>query len=85
MGQSMPETDKKLSNWRVINAKVVDKRVYKLIEVISASESSKARSNFLHRLLEETRAVGLIEWWTKGSIIKKPKGQFLCVLILRNK
>lgn len=69
--------------YRVLNTKVVNSRVYQLIEVISPSKSSKERSNFLHKLLEETRAVGLIEWWTKGSIIKKPKRQFLCVLILQ--
>lgn len=85
MGQSMPKMDKKLSDWRVINTKVVGSQVYQLIEVVSPSKSSKERSSFLYRLLEETRAVGLIEWWTKGSIIKKPKGQFLCVLVLRNK
>jgi len=77
----MFKKDKKPRNYRVINTKVVGGRVYQLIEVVSPSKSSKERSNFLYRLLEESGAMGLIEWWTKGSIIKKPKRRFLCMLI----
>jgi hypothetical protein len=84
MGVPLVTEAKKAIKYRVINTKVVNSRVYQLIEVVSPSKSSKSRSNFLHRLLEETRAIGLIEWWTKGSIIGKPKEHFLCVLIFRS-
>lgn len=82
MCQSMRKIDK---NYQIteLSYKVVGNRVYKLIRVVSSFKSSKKRSDFLHRLLEQNRAVGLIEWWTNGSIIKKSKRQFLCVLISR--
>lgn len=72
----------KISDYRVISEKVVPGRVYKLIEVTSSSTYSKTRSNFLHKLMERANAIGLIEWWEKGSIVRKPQNRFFCVLIL---
>ena len=69
------------SNYRVVSVKIVNNRIYQLIEISSQFSNREERANFLQKLIENAGAIGLIEWWPKGSIVKKPRNIFRCVLI----
>jgi hypothetical protein len=70
-----------LPNYQVVDTKTLNNRVYQLVEVSSPSKNRATRSESLRKMLNKTGAIGLIEWWAKGSIIRKPKERFRCILI----
>jgi hypothetical protein len=74
-------TQHKLPDYQVVNTKTINNRVYQLVEVSSPSTNRETRSKSLRKMLNKTGAIGLIEWWAKGSIIKKPRERFRCILI----
>lgn len=37
----------------------------------------------LEKIIQETGAIAMIEWWSKGSIIHKPKSDFYGILVFR--
>ncbi|MEM2507504.1 MAG: hypothetical protein QXR45_14160 [Candidatus Bathyarchaeia archaeon] len=69
------------SDYRVVSVKIVNDRIYQLIEISSQFSNREERADFLQKLVETTGAIGLIEWWPKGSIVKKPRNVFRCILI----
>jgi hypothetical protein len=71
----------KLPDYQVVNTKTINNRVYQLVEVSSPPTNRENRSKSLRKMLNNTGAIGLIEWWAKGSIIKKPRERFRCILI----
>lgn|GEM_PF-6764050 len=71
----------KASNYQVVGVKIINNRIYQLIEISSQFSNREERANFLQKLVENTGAIGLIEWWPKGSIVKKPRNMFRCILI----
>ena len=56
-------------------------RIYLLLRFSLSRGSTTARRRFLKRFMEKRNAIGLIEWWTKGSIVKKPNLQFYGILV----
>ena len=44
--------------------------------------AKRGRNRVIDMIMDETDAIGFIEWWTNGSIIHKPKWNFYGVLIL---
>jgi hypothetical protein len=74
-------TQQALPDYQIVNTKTLNNRVYQLVEVSSRSTNRENRSKSLRNMLNKTGAIGLIEWWAKGSIIKKPKQRFRCILI----
>jgi len=71
-----------LYNYRIVDVKIINSRVYQLIEIRSQFTNRERRADFLQRLVEGTGAIRMIEWWSKGSIVKKPRDAFQCILVL---
>jgi len=64
--------------------KLTNNRIYKVVRVkISKSIGNKLRNQILENILEQSGAIGCIEWWYRGSILYKPKFDFDLVLIFR--
>jgi hypothetical protein len=71
-----------LRDYQVVNSKIMNNRVYQLVEICSPNITREARSKFLRKILNRTGAIGLIEWWT-GGIIRKPRQRFRCILVFK--
>jgi len=67
--------------YEVVSAKRVGTLGYQLVKFSLPEMSRSKRSEALHKVLEETHAKALIEWWSRGSIVNKPRRQFYCILI----
>jgi hypothetical protein len=67
----------------VIREDVRDDRIYQLVRFSLPDVSSRKRTLIIHDFLNQANAIGLMEWWTGGSIVKKPRRDFQAVLVLR--
>lgn len=56
-------------------------RIYQLVRFSFPEMSKDARNRTLGRFIDETDAIGLVEWWERGSIIKKPRLRFYAIVI----
>ena len=70
------------SFYDVLDEKITQSRTYQLIRFSIPKQSSKIRRRIMEKILDESDAIGLIEWWSKGSIIHKPKWEFYSILVL---
>ena len=60
----------------------LDPQLYRIIDQRVTSDRARARRRILKRVLEDNDALGLIEWWERGSIVKKPRSHFYAVMIV---
>lgn len=67
--------------YTVVARKVTKTRTYQLLKFQLPKMSSEFRRRMFSRILIETNALGLIEWWVKGSIINKPQSHFYAILV----
>jgi hypothetical protein len=56
-------------------------RVYRLLRMSIPKTSKEKRRRILDEILNEEKAIGIVEWWTRGSIIHKPKTEFQILVI----
>lgn len=47
-----------------------------------SKRDAKMRKRVMEEILDKSGAIGLIEWWLKDSIVRKPKWEFLGILVL---
>ena len=69
--------------YQVVNQKVMESRIYQLVRFSLSEVSTGKRRRIVQTILSESGAIGLIEWWTKGSIVKKPKSHFYAILVFK--
>lgn len=67
--------------YKIVDQKVTKTRMYQLIRFFLPKMSTAARKTMMEKILDENGAIGLIEWWIRGSIVQKPKWQFYAILI----
>jgi hypothetical protein len=70
-------------SYDVIFQKRTTSRVYRLVKLSLPNVSTNQRKRVIETLLDGRGAIGLIEWWMRGSIVKKPKWQFYCLLVFK--
>ena len=75
-------------NWqilsRVIGENARSDRTYKLVRFSLPDVSSKKRSKLIVEFLNnQANAIGIMEWWVRGAIIKKNRRDFQAILVLR--
>lgn len=59
-------------------------RVYALAKLSLPQVSRGRRRKVLEKVVQESGLIAVIEWWTKGSIVAKPKSDFLGILVFSN-
>ncbi|MEM2980557.1 MAG: hypothetical protein QW385_04200 [Thermoproteota archaeon] len=59
--------------------------IYKLFEFELPCVSGQKRRRILEAVMERTGAYALIEWWTRGSILYKPKYHFHAILLFKRR
>ncbi len=72
--------------WKNVSFKAIAKyssydRGYELVRVSLPSVSRTVRKRILESLLDEPRTVGLLEWWARGSLAKRPWRDFHVVVV----
>jgi hypothetical protein len=72
-------------DYKIVNSKTINNRVYQLIEVSPPSTKRTLRKKFLEKIIDKAGAIGLMEWWISGGIIQKPKKHFRCILVMKYK
>jgi hypothetical protein len=65
----------------IVDERLSQDRAYMLVRCSLPDANLKTRRRVLAELLERRNTVGLIEWWTRGSIVRKPWGQFYIIVI----
>ena len=75
---------KKPVQYEVLSTRFHKNRIYQLVSLYLPTRGRKNRKNILDALLKDIGAIGSIEWWVKGSIVKKPKSSFNLILIFEN-
>ena len=74
------------SYYRVLDRKVIDGTIFRLVNVsLPEMTSRRTRKRILEGIMEEEDAYGMIEWWTKGSIVKKNMTDFHAILLCLKK
>lgn len=68
----------------IIHTKLTETRKYQLVKIYLYDINKKLRQKILESLMEETKAMASIEWWTSGSIVHKPKNETSMLLIFEN-
>jgi len=68
---------------RIIHEQKRDNRVYQLIQFSLPDIGPKRRSSLIADLLNKPRSIGIMEWWERGSIINKPKRDFMAILVTK--
>ena len=69
--------------YRILDTKVTNSRTYALVKFSLPDSSTKKRKETLEKIIQETGSIGLMEWWTKGSIVHKPRSNFYGILVFR--
>jgi len=67
--------------YSIISEKHSKERIYKFLRFSLSQTSNVARKKIINKILDRERSVGIIEWWTGGSIVHKPKSEFQAILI----
>lgn len=67
--------------YNILSTKFCENRVYHLISLTLPKMSKPKRKKILEVFLERTGAIGSFEWWTHGSILRKPVTTFELILI----
>lgn len=75
-------TNQGILSYEIVNEWVLQNRTYKLLKFSLPNVSARTRRIILERVLNELGAIGLIEWWLRGSIVKKPRQHFYGIVIL---
>lgn len=70
-------------SYEVAARKIANDRVYLLLRFSFLKDAKITRKRILEKFIDETNAIGMIEWWTRGSIVKKPQLQFYGILVLK--
>ena len=58
--------------------------LYELIKIFIPKTTNKIRNNILYKIIEDNKAIGLMEQWIDTSILYKPKEEFLAILIIKS-
>jgi hypothetical protein len=69
--------------YTVIQHRILNGRDYQLLKITLPSVGRKTRIKMLESFLEDKDAIGIIEWWSHGSIAEKPWREFYIILILK--
>jgi hypothetical protein len=75
-------------SWRMVSEWSSQNRLYRWIELSLPRISKEKRRKILDTVLDDNASaigfnpVGLMEWWTKGSIVSKPTQKFFIIVIL---
>jgi len=64
-----------------VDTKVMGNRTYALVKFSFPDVSTKKRKEMLEKIIHETGSIAFIEWWSKGSIIHKPRSDFYGILV----
>jgi hypothetical protein len=78
---SVNMTQSSRSCYETIDKKLSQDRVYLLVRCSLPDANLKTRRRVLAELLERRNIIGLIEWWTRGSIARKPWREFYVIVI----
>lgn len=62
--------------YEVLAQRSLRSRTYRVLRFSLSKMSSGMRKKILDKILDEKRTIGTIEWWTQGSIVRKPKAHF---------
>lgn len=68
--------------YRIIDQRATSDRIYQLVRFSLSGATPTKRRRVLKRVLEDSDALGLIEWWERGSIVHKPWSRFHAILIV---
>ena len=68
--------------YRIIDQRATSYRIYQLVRSSLPRATPLKRRRILRRVLEDTDALGLIEWGERDSIVKKPMSRFHAVIIV---
>ena len=68
--------------YEVIDERTTKSRTYQLVRFSLSKGSTKIRKRIMEKILDESGAIGLVEWWLRGSIVQKPKWEFYGILVL---
>ena len=62
-------------------AELLSRRFEVSDDVGKIDRSKGMRKKFLDKILNEKGTIGTIEWWTQGSIVRKPKAHFHIIVV----
>mgnify|MGYP001137920395 CR=1 FL=1 len=71
-------------SYQILDTKVMGSRTYALVKFTFPDVGAKKRTEMLEKIVRETGSIALIEWWSKGSIIYKPRENFYGILVFRS-
>ena len=67
--------------YEILSVERKGSRMLELLKVSLPRVSNKDRNAILYKIMDERGSIGLIEPWTGGSIIHKPKFQFNVIAV----
>jgi hypothetical protein len=67
--------------YEIVKERLLQDRAYQLVRCSLPDANPRTRRRVLAELLERRKTIGLIEWWTRGSIVRKPWRQFYGIAI----
>lgn len=79
--RKMKTHDSKIS-YEIVGERISQGRVYRLVKCSFPDVNARARKRILEKYLDTNGAIGLIEWWTRGSIARRPWRMFYVILVL---
>jgi len=79
-GQKQPSFPSSMT-FELMGTRVNNQRVYQLVRFALSRRSLSNRRRIMDWILQCPEAIGVIEWWVKGSITRKPLWEFDCILV----
>ncbi len=67
--------------YEVVKEWILEDRLYQLVRCSLPDANRRTRRKVLSELLERRATIGLIEWWIRGSIARKPWREFYVIVI----
>jgi hypothetical protein len=69
-------------SYEVVEQKFSNGRLCKLVKIALPPVSTRMRRRILEGFLDGTKALGMIEWWARGSLARRPWRNFYVIIIL---
>jgi hypothetical protein len=64
-----------------VKERLMEDRAYQLVKCFLPNANLGTRRRVIAELLKRDKTIGLIEWWTRGSIARKPWREFYVIVI----
>lgn len=82
--KSNTQKSKQFVSYEIVSEKNANNTTYKLVKNRLLEVSREKRKKILESIMDKEHAFGLIEWWSKGSIVSKPRKEFYIILLCSN-